>query len=112
MPSITDAINAENENGEILENQRVIEEYEEEAQAPKVNIDLKEILTRPTGEGEISDYINHILNFNKSEEMARILRGLTGFFQKSFNFAVLDIIIGTYQLMAKTKGAKPNVNMS
>lgn len=110
--NITDAINAENENGEILENKRVLEEYEAEAPAQKPSIDLKEILTRPTGDGEISDYMNHILNFNKSEEMARILRGLTGFFQKSFNFAILDIIIGTYQMMAKNKVVKPSVNMS
>lgn len=55
-----------------------------------------EILKKPTGEGEISDYVEHPLNFEKSESLAQILRGLTGFFG-DLKLAVIDVGIGVYR---------------
>lgn len=55
-----------------------------------------ELLKKPTGDGEISDYIEHPLNFEKTESLAQILRGLTGFFG-DLKLAVIDIGIGLYR---------------
>jgi len=69
---------------------------------------LKEFIMTETGNGEVSEYTTHPLNFNKSEGMARILRGLTGFFKKSLKLAIIDILVGTYQLMGQSRKAVIN----
>jgi hypothetical protein len=46
-----------------------------------------------TGEGSVSDYVDHPLNFNNSKPMARVIRGLTGMFD-NLNLAIIDIVIG------------------
>ena len=52
-----------------------------------------DILKTKTGQGSIDNYIDSPLNFNKSEGVAQILRGFTGFLG-SLDYAILDIILG------------------
>ncbi len=55
-----------------------------------------------TGEGQIEDYKEHVLNFNKSTWLARILRGMTGLFG-SLNYALLDIAVGIIEGINESK---------
>jgi hypothetical protein len=48
------------------------------------------MLKAETGPGEIGDYIEHPLNFNKSAWMARLIRGLTGLVG-NLRLALVDI---------------------
>jgi hypothetical protein len=52
-----------------------------------------DILRTKTGTGSIDSYIDSPLNFNKSEGLAQILRGFTGFLG-ALDYAILDIILG------------------
>lgn len=64
---------------------------------------LLEKLKAQTGEGDISSYENHVLNFKKSPAIAKILRGLTGIVG-GLNYAVVDIAIGMFEIMQDKKG--------
>jgi hypothetical protein len=75
----------------------------EESADQRNKIYVLDILTRETGEGSLESYLNHPLNFNSSLAMARIIRGVTGLFNKSLNFAVLDIASGMFEMMGKKK---------
>lgn len=55
-----------------------------------------------TGDGPISDYMDHPLNFNNSKSMARIIRGATGMLGK-LNLAIVDIGVGVLEF-AKGRG--------
>ena len=46
-----------------------------------------------TGPGPIGSYVDHPLNFSRSEGLAQIIRGLTGFLG-SLEYAVVDLVIG------------------
>jgi hypothetical protein len=60
-----------------------------------------------TGEGELEEYKNHPLNWNNSKSVARIIRGFTGLLGE-LNFAVVDILIGFFELTNKKKGIANN----
>lgn len=64
-------------------------------------------LTVPTAQGEIEEYQTHVLNWNGSKPVARIIRGMTGILGE-LNFAFLDIVIGIMEMTSKKKGAVPN----
>jgi hypothetical protein len=56
-----------------------------------------------TGQGDLSEYKNHPLNWNQSKPVARIIRGFTGLLGE-LNFAVVDILIGFFEMTSKKKG--------
>lgn len=70
-----------------------------------LGIDLS-FLGQPTGPGDVDDYINHVMNFNKSTWLARIIRGLTGLIG-NLNYAILDIAMGFIEMINAKKGAVP-----
>lgn len=59
-----------------------------------------DILAPIDEEHHIEYYKNHVLNFNKSDGMAHIIRGVTSIVGE-LNFAVFDIFIGIYKLYNK-----------
>jgi len=63
-------------------------------------------LRTPTGEGSIDNYLDHPLNFNNSQALARILRGLTGILG-SLDLAIIDIAVGLLEFI-KPKKAQLN----
>lgn len=74
------------------------------------SISLKDILITETGQGDITsnDYLEHPLNFSKSEGLAQMLRGFTGFANKylgmnSLRIAILDVIMGAMRFMKEGK---------
>lgn len=70
---------------------------------PRRGIDLSFLKTE-TGEGEISEYIDHPLNFNQSRGMAQMLRGFTGMFG-SLKLALIDIALGALNFSKERKAA-------
>lgn len=74
-----------------------------ELQTQKMGINL-EWLKAPTGEGDISDYMDHPLNFKKSEALAQILRGVSGFAGHNLKYALIDILIGAFKFRTELKG--------
>jgi hypothetical protein len=60
-----------------------------------------------TGAGDLSEYKNHPLNWNQSKPVARIIRGFTGLLGE-LNFAVVDILIGFFEMTSKKKGLSEN----
>jgi hypothetical protein len=66
---------------------------------PKMDLSF---LKAETGEGDLAEYVYHTLNYNQSKGMARVIRGFTGMFG-SLNFAVVDIVIGIFDLTSKKK---------
>lgn len=67
----------------------------------KAGIDLS-VLKAKTGEGSVGDYLDHPMNFNNSQGMARVLRGLTGIVG-SLDLAIIDIVVGVLDLLKTTK---------
>lgn len=61
-----------------------------------------EFLKAETGEGDVEEYLTHVMNFNQSIGMARVLRGLTGMFG-SLNYAIIDVIIGSLDVLKTAK---------
>ena len=51
-------------------------------------------------EGSIEEYTDHPLNFDKSNEMARVIRASTSMFGE-FRLALIDMFIGLYGLSKK-----------
>lgn len=64
-------------------------------------------LTKPTGEGDVEDYLQHPMNWEKSMEVAQILRGFTGMFG-DMALAVIDIIFGFFKFSTKKKRNESN----
>jgi len=64
-----------------------------------------DLLTCPTGEGELDDYRAHVLNWDGEPSTSRIVRGITGIFG-SLNYALIDLGLGIIQKVGK-KSAKP-----
>lgn len=54
------------------------------------------VLKARTGPGQVADYIDHPMNFDRSEGFAQVLRGLTGLVG-DLGYAVVDIIIGIFR---------------
>lgn len=77
----------------------------EEVAPRKSFIDLEKLKAQ-TGQGDLTEYKNHPLNWNQSKPVARIIRGFTGLLGE-LNFAVVDILIGFFELSSK-KGTKEN----
>lgn len=59
-------------------------------------------LKAETGEGAIEEYIDHPMNFNKSNSVARILRGMTGMIG-NLRLAILDIGLGILEFTKERK---------
>jgi len=74
----------------------------------KRSINFFDILKSETGEGNIDSYKNHPLNFNNSNGVSQILRGATGIFG-NLNLAILDIMLGIFQLFIDKKSIVDNV---
>ena len=75
--------------------------------APAIN--WLEVLTRPTGPGELADYMTgHPLNPWGNQNWARVLRGLSGLMKLDLKLAVVDIIGGLAGFLMKPKVATPN----
>lgn len=99
---------AMNEEMETIPNPQ--EEMEVPVSSPGVGEIVGQIIEKlktPTGDGDISDYEQHVFNPKGSRGMAQMLRGITGIFG-SLNFAIVDIILGFTQLQSE-KG-KSNVH--
>lgn len=60
------------------------------------------IMTAETGQGSIGDYLEHPMNFNKSQGLAQILRGLTGIVG-NLNLAVIDVVLGALRFSKERK---------
>ena len=64
-----------------------------------------DLLKKPTGDGQLEDYLNHPLNVSSSAGLAQVIRGLTGLLG-SLDFAVVDIVLGAFRaLMEGRKNA-------
>jgi hypothetical protein len=61
-------------------------------------------LKTPTGAGEISAYVDHPMNPGRSEGLAQILRGLTGF-AGNLRLAVIDLFMRLVKLGRERRGA-------
>jgi len=73
---------------------------------PESTFSWQAILTSPTGEGNISDYYDHPLNFNYSVPMARIIRGATGILG-NLNLGIVDVLVGILELILEK--SKPKI---
>lgn len=83
---------------EILESEGAELQQIEPAEVEKkgIGIDLS-FLQAKTGEGAIESYIDHPLNFNNSQGVARIIRGATGMLG-ALDLAIIDIALGILEL--------------
>lgn len=84
-----------------------------ETSGPRLNI--MDILLTQTGPED--DYINHPLNFAKSEGLGQIIRGVTGFLQKyanvsSLKLALLDIVFGYFRFTKELRGENKDEHVS
>lgn len=89
---------AEELNDKFVPTEEVTETIQQEQ---KTGLDLS-ILKSPTGVGSVGDYLEHPMNFNKSQGMARILRGLTGILG-NLDLAIIDIAVGLLDLLKTNK---------
>lgn len=70
-----------------------VETQEVEAQPSRIMEILGRVLTAETGAGDVQSYVNHPINYNGSQGLAQLIRGLSGVFG-NLNLAVIDIAIG------------------
>lgn len=56
-----------------------------------------------TGPGAVEEYLDHPLNFNKSRWLARLIRGLTGWFG-SLEKALVDVILALIEAAFVRRG--------
>lgn len=98
MPTLDEIVNDESKEMEMIE--PVYEEVQQPSQSSEL---LKRILTSDTGEGNISDYIDHPMNFNKSMGLAQILRGITGIVG-NLKLAIIDIGFGVLRFSKEKRG--------
>ena len=92
---------------EINETEPKINDATAEPIEPPKGIDIS-FLKAKTGTGSIGDYVDHPLNFNKSNGMAQMIRGATGLLG-ALDLAVIDIFVGLLQF-SKERKAVTNVN--
>lgn len=94
------------ELGEVEEGAAVSETIQNEPQKSgfKLDFDFLGIIKRPTGAGEIEDYLNHPLNRSKHLGMAQMLRGLTGILG-TIDSWLLDVGLG-YMSFTKDRGVQ------
>lgn len=59
-------------------------------------------LKAQTGPGDISEYVNHPLNFAKSEGLGQVIRGLTGMLGE-LRYAIVDIVMGAMRFSNERK---------
>lgn len=59
-------------------------------------IEMPAFLRAKTGTGDIKSYLEHPLNFDKSEGLAQVIRGFTGMFD-ALDLAVIDIAVGFFR---------------
>ena len=67
------------------------------------------MLKSETGEGDLSEYLRHPLNYNGSNSLARIIRGVTGLLG-NLNLAIVDIFMGLLQFLFERRNAAPGAN--
>jgi hypothetical protein len=67
-----------------------------------IGIDFGFLLAK-TGDGPISEYLNHPLNSKNSEGVAQILRGFTGIFG-SLDYGIIDVALGSIKVAQERKG--------
>lgn len=60
------------------------------------------IFSAETGEGSIGDYLQHPMNFNQSQGLAQMLRGLTGIVG-NLNLAIIDVVMGALRFSREKK---------
>lgn len=66
-----------------------------------IKVDFSFLMAK-TGDGSISDYINHPLNFSSSKGVAQVLRGFTGLVGE-LDLAIVDIAIGSFNIIKEGK---------
>lgn len=70
--------------------------------------DMIDFLKTPTGAGDIENYMKSPFNFMKSEGLAQIIRGVSGFLEKyagiNSSLAVVDIFFGSLRLKHEAAG--------
>jgi hypothetical protein len=69
-----------------------------------------DILRTKTGSGSIDSYIDSPLNFKKSEGLAQMLRGTTGFLG-ALDYAILDICIGAMKFFKEFRSPTEETNV-
>lgn len=100
-----------------IANEETVSASHEEVNIPEVqevpetnsraNEMFSRIMTAETGEGSIGDYLEHPMNFNKSQGLAQILRGLTGIVG-NLNLAIIDVVMGGLRFSKERKGVINN----
>ena len=111
MPSIAEAIGVEEIEGDIYATMDTkasndMDETAENTGGTSFFDRISDIdFLAETGDGPISQYMDHALNFNNSKAMARILRGVTGLIG-SLNLAIIDIGVGVLEFFKKDKVAQ------
>jgi len=70
---------------------------------------LGRVLKSETGKGDLSEYLIHPLNYNGSNSLARIIRGVTGLLG-NLNLAIVDIFMGLLQFLFERRNAAPGAN--
>lgn len=78
-----------------------------ECSTPKIS-KFMDILKTKTGDGNISDYEGHPLNFNNNKYIGQILRGLTGILG-ALDLAIIDIGMGILGLFKDRNIVKENI---
>lgn len=106
MPTLDEIANQEtiSVSNEVVDIPEIHEEPEGHSRANEM---LSRIVTAETGEGSIGDYLEHPMNFNKSQGLAQILRGLTGIVG-NLNLAIIDVLIGGLRFSRERKGVINN----
>lgn len=60
-------------------------------------------LLKPTGPGDVEDYLQHPLNAKRSKGLAQALRGATGLFGDGLRAALADIVFGGMEYMRERR---------
>jgi len=97
-------INEESKENLINDIKEDLKEEEQKQSYGKPNIDFG-FLKAPTGQGSIEDYLDHVLNIDRSRALAQILRGFTGI-AGNLNLAILDILLGIFAYLKDFKKDK------
>lgn len=81
-----------------LENDQPVEQAPVSPAPPeeKRTVELPAFLRAKTGSGDIKNYMEHPLNFDKSEGLAQVIRGFTGMFD-ALDLAIIDIAVGFFR---------------
>jgi len=61
-------------------------------------------LKAKTGPGQVSEYVNHPMNFKHSQGAAQMIRGFTGILG-DLDLAVIDITLGAFELAKEKRNA-------